>query len=176
MSSDNDTFPGNDDIYQQILQKLEQNENIDVQKKMAIGPLSGNQINDPVRSITTLIVSPKKPIYGVGELNSFAEKNLIPLFRSFNYEEAKIKNRKFLGIPIPGQEFMTVPCLKRKDEYLATTSAGKDYETHYHILLVPDKSNAHYFSLPNCRICDKYTIKIQDLKTLSCMQKSSFFV
>ena len=158
-------FPDNDDIYQQILDILEQNENIDVQKKAAIGPLSGNQIDDPVRSIATLIVSPKDPIYDVNDLNSFAEDNLVPLFRSFNYEEAEIRNKTLLKIPIPGESFMTVPCLKRKDEYPATTSTGtKDYEIHYHILLVPDKSNALYSSLPSCQICEAYSLKMKDIK------------
>jgi len=167
MSSDNDTFPNNDDIYLQILDILEQNENIDVQNKMAVSPLSGNQINDPVRSIATLIVSPKKPMYTVEELNSFAEDNLVPLFRSFSYEyeEAELKNKYFLGIPIPGQSFITVPCLKRKDKYPAISSVdAPGHEIYYHIILYPYKLSTFVSSLPSCQICDAYSLNMKDIK------------
>ena len=161
-------FPGNDEIYQQILQKLEQNENISVQKTLSLDPLSDNQEDNKVKSIAAIIVYPKDPIYDVKELNSFAEENLVPLFGSFNYEEAEIRNKTLLKIPIPYQKFMTVPCLKRIDESLAVSSTDlPDHEIHYHIILAPDKKNASNYLLPKCWICDKYTINLKDLKKAS---------
>ena len=166
MSSDKDNFPGNDDIYQQILDMLEQNKFISVQKKEAVSPLLGNLGDNSIKSVAAFIVYPKEPIYDVDDLNRFAEDNLVPLFRSFKYQEPTIQNKYFLRyIPIPGQSFMTVPCLKRKDEHLAVSIFGPpDHEIHYHILLVPDKSAAFYLSLPNREISDKYTIKIKNIK------------
>jgi len=165
MSSDNDTFPGNDDIYLQIKDILEQDENINLQTTKSVSPLFINPENTSVKSIAAFIVYPKDPIYDVDDLNNFAEDNLVPLFRSFSYEEAELKNKYFFGIPIPGKSFITVPCLKRKDEHLAISSVdAPGHEIYYHIILYPYKLSTSISSLPSCQICDKYTIEIKDIK------------
>ncbi len=166
MSSDKDTFPYNDNIYWQILDMLEQNKNIDIQKKEAFSPLSDSPGDNKVKSIAAFIVYPKKPIYDIGDLNSFAEEKLVPLFRSFKYQKPTIQNKHVLRyIPIPGQSFTTVPCLKRIDEHLSVSIFGlPDHEIHYHILLVPDNSTAFYPSLPSSQICNECIIKIKDIK------------
>ncbi|NOQ38342.1 hypothetical protein GQ472_05640 [archaeon] len=165
MSSDNDTFPGNDDIYLQIKEKLEQNKDINLQTTKSVSPLFINPENTSVKSIAAFIVYPKEPIYDVEALNSFAEDKLVPLFRSFSYEEAEIKNKYFLKIPIPGQSFITVPCLKRKDEYPAISSIdAPGHEIYYHIILYPYKLTTSVSSLPSCQICEAYSLDMKYIK------------